>query len=328
MTVAANDNPANLPITFIQGDCQAVMKTLRDNSVDSAVSDSPYGLDIMGKKWDSSVPSVDIWKEVYRVLKPGGHLLAFAATRTYHRLAVNVEDAGFEIRDQIAWLCGNGCPKSLNVGKETGHAEHQGWGTGLKPAMEPIVVARKPLIGTVAANVLKHGTGALNIDGCRIPCDVSQKAGRWPANVIHDGSDEVVAQFPTKKAAGKAKAAVQTAGSMWNIGGKRSSVPGGPAYGDGGSAARFFYSAKASKADRAGSNHPTVKPVSLMRYLCRLVTPPGGTVIDPFAGSGTTGQAAIEEGFNAILIELEDEYAADIRKRFNLPAPVTKRGAA
>lgn len=283
----------------------------------------------MDKKWDYDVPSQEIWAECLRVLKPGGHLLSFAGTRTQHRMAVRIEDAGFEIRDMIAWIYGSGFPKSLNLKNEW-----QGWGTALKPALEPITVARKPLIGTVAENVLAHGTGALNIDATRVGTEQIEAGragredcvgysgglkgqesggvniGRWPANLIHDGGDEVVGLFPADKQ---------------------------------GSAARFFYCAKASKRDRdegldgfeakrgtvgnkwtdqdyrrgdevpsvdRRNHHPTVKPTDLMRYLCRLVTPPGGVVLDPFMGSGSTGKAAKLEGFSFIGIEREAEYHA------------------
>ncbi len=321
------------------------------------MTDPPYGLSFMGKRWDYDVPSVEIWAECLRVLKPGGHLLAFAGTRTQHRMAVRIEDAGFEIRDMIAWVYGSGFPKSLNVAKaiESGGgrpedirrmqmggdyepsgrgrvnydhgagsamdagvaewqpateeaAQWQGWGTALKPALEPITVARKPLIGTVAANVLEHGTGALNIDGCRVhggpsaggstsgstalgqssgwnahenratEIDRSMAAGRWPANLIHDGSDEPVELL--------------------------------------GDAARFFYCAKASKKDRGeGNNHPTVKPTDLMAYLCRLVTPPGGVVLDPFMGSGSTGKAAMREGFDFVGMERDSAYFEIAKQR-------------
>lgn len=372
-------------MTVIHGDCLDVLKTLADNSVDAVVTDPPYGLSFMGKKWDYDVPSVEIWAECLRVLKPGGHLLAFAGTRTQHRMAVRIEDAGFEIRDMIAWVYGSGFPKSHNVciaidkinglphrGKAlvvAGRGERkdiqgkdanpkpqdiesyapateaarqwQGWGTALKPALEPITVARKPLIGTVAENVLAHGTGGLNIDGCRVgdnagwtypngrggsgwhgreglsknlsePMAATQ--GRWPANLIHDGGE------PAELL---------------------------------GDAARFFYCAKASKRDRdeglegfghasagemtggreegsAGLNnpragagrtgggrniHPTVKPTDLMRYLCRLVTPPNGIVLDPFTGSGSTGKAAVLEGFQFIGIEREAEYVEIAKAR-------------
>jgi site-specific DNA-methyltransferase (adenine-specific) len=345
----------------------------------------------MGKRWDYDVPSQEVWAECLRVLKPGGHLLAFAGTRTQHRMAVRIEDAGFEIRDMIAWVYGSGFPKSLDVSKaidkaagaerdkiktkytsnvigggigierpwkdkakELGYHEHDsnipateaakqwsGFGTSLKPALEPITLARKPFKGTVAENVLEHGTGALNVDGCRVGaetittqakgkgrsftsvgnaqgfngCEASDHQGRWPANLIHDGSEEV--------------ARLMTGGE-----------------------ARFFYTAKASKTDRdegcdeleaksaadcvdreagtAGMNspragagrtsgsrnhHPTVKPTDLMRYLCRLVTPPGGVVLDPFMGSGSTGKAAILEGFAFIGIEREAEYIEIARAR-------------
>ena len=354
------------------GDCLDVLATLPDNSVDSIVTDPPYGLSFMGKKWDYDVPSVAIWEQCLRVLKPGGHLLAFAGTRTQHRMACRIEDAGFEIRDMIAWVYGSGFPKSLDVSKAidkasgverevvgsrklTGTArikgqaaygatsgrsddayqdgseindtlpltapatpeaqQWAGWGTALKPALEPITMARKPLDGTVAANVLAHGTGALNIDRCRVATsdslgggdqsastktklegwdrpwmqDEAAKAahservnanvakaevlGRWPANLIHDGSDEATAGLADS--------------------------------------ARYFYTAKASRDDRSdGNTHPTVKPTDLMRYLCRLVTPPGGIVLDPFMGSGSTGKAAMLEGLEFIGIEREVAYHA------------------
>lgn len=342
-------------------------------SVDSIVTDPPYELGFMGKSWDASgiAFNVEVWREALRVLKPGGHLLAFSGSRTYHRMVVAIEDAGFEIRDQIMWLYGSGFPKSHNL-----QGEWQGWGTALKPAHEPIVVARKPLIGTVAANVLAHGTGALNIDGCRTegaprnpgfvaPTESNRDMmstsnaklvgyvspeGRWPANVIHDGSDEVLAAFPNApgQMADASTSDTQRAGK--NVYGdmKRGSNSAKPR-GDAGSAARFFYCAKASKADRnAGceglpqqvggmvsntsgqhitrrdegytpkpqaNNHPTVKPTELMRYLCRLVTPPDGLVLDPFTGSGSTGKAAALEGFRFIGCELSPEYFAIATKR-------------
>lgn len=311
------------------GDCLSVLRGMADNSLDACVTDPPYGLSFMGKGWDYDVPSVDIWREVFRVLKPGAHLLAFAGTRTQHRMAVNIEDAGFQIRDMIAWVYGSGFPKSHNL-----DGEWQGWGTALKPALEPITVARKPLIGTVAANVQTHGTGAINIDGCRVgtgedkgvwpitqrrhndvawtvqPVETDTTKGRWPANLIHDGSEEVLAGFPETKSGNlsphhRLKASDNRAMSGPNQ--KRS--PRNEFGGDSGSAARFFYCAKASKADRdEGNNHPTVKPTDLMRYLCRLVTPPGGTVLDPFMGSGSTGKAATLEGFAFVGIEREAEY--------------------
>jgi site-specific DNA-methyltransferase (adenine-specific) len=389
------------------GDNREVLKNFADNSIDSVVTDPPYELGFMGKSWDATgvAYSVELWQEVMRVLKPGGHLLAFSGSRTYHRMAVAIEDAGFEIRDQIMWIYGSGFPKSHDVSKgidkqagaerqrmvpqsrkqssvaiaptgfgadswspqvkegTTAEAKQwQGWGTALKPAHEPIVVARKPLIGTVAANVLTYGTGGLNIDGTRVgnedtrsPAsktalgmmnDDSWQAqevmagsanGRFPANVIHDGSDEVVALFPTNAGGGHwAKTKVTGYGEF---GGGKSEYFGQGEKDGKGSAARFFYCAKASKRDRnegldgfelkqtiggggltvvggaygsikaPGQNHhPTVKPTDLMRYLCRLVTPPSGIVLDPFMGSGSTGKAAMYEGFEFVGIELTDEY--------------------
>jgi DNA modification methylase len=379
-------------IDLRNGDCIEQMRQLPANSVDSIVTDPPYELGFMGKSWDSTgiAYSVKMWDEALRVLKPGGHLLAFSGSRTYHRMAVAIEDAGFEIRDQIMWVYGSGFPKSMDVSKAidkqagierevlgsysaakqkgsvawNGHnrkggagsgfgetanittpttdkaKQWAGWGTALKPAHEPIVLARKPLIGTVATNVIIHGTGALNIDGSRVGTDGGTAGatfgdgqevygnglngergipvdglGRWPANFIHDGSDEVVELLED--------------------------------------AARFFYCAKASKKDRnegldnfAGkevgtkgnglartcascgastlqgcecpdrtyvnptraNHHPTVKPTELMRYLVRLVTPPEGTVLDPFMGSGSTGKAAVLEGFNFIGIDQSADY--------------------
>jgi DNA modification methylase len=426
---------------LLHGDCLDLLQTLDADSIDAIVTDPPYGLSFMGKRWDYDVPSEGIWRECLRVLKPGGHLLAFAGTRTQHRMAVRIEDAGFEIRDMIAWVYGSGFPKSLDVSKAIdkmggvhpnwqpeqyeraveasgfthadvdrhlglkasscywsrtdhrrctplyehwlkarnflglddnfasvagqvereviGHRdmgfapgtsavygeysgdtritapatdaarEWQGWGTALKPALEPITVARKPLEGTVAANVMAYGTGGLNIDGCRVagePVPVfatsggqkfditthnqnvrrvgTSDAGRWPANLIHDGSEEVLAGFPSETN-------------------------------------RFFYVPKASKKDRdeglgggggwskdADKNpnlpranvHPTVKPTDLMRYLCRLVTPPGGTVLDPFMGSGSTGKAARLEGFQFIGIERDADYFQIAQRRISQAA--------
>ena len=391
---------------ILEGDCLDVLKTLDDESIDSIVTDPPYGLAFMGKRWDYDVPSVEVWQECLRVLKPGGYLLAFAGTRTQHRMCVRIEDAGFEIRDMIAWVYGSGFPKSHDVSKaidstilcggsspklqadtreslgrsqaangET-HSfkigsegvyrnkpgsggqwepatdaarQWQGWGTALKPALEPITVARKPLVGTVANNVMRYGTGAINVDGCRVDGEPSPSVerrkhaapgvsvgatgwttparpdsyneqrsgellGRWPANLIHDGSDEVTGLFP-------------------------------------GDEGRFFYCPKASKRDRdeglnlparqyshdgrtkpienayqrnnstARNNHPTVKPTELMRYLCRLVTQPNGVVLDPFCGSGSTGKAAALEGFRFVGIEREPAYAEIARARIAHVAP-------
>jgi site-specific DNA-methyltransferase (adenine-specific) len=355
------------PYTLHLGDCLDVLRSMADNSVDSIVTDPPYGLSFMGAKWDVDVPGVDVWTDCLRVLKPGGHLLAFAGTRTQHRMACRIEDAGFHIRDMIAWVYGSGFPKSHNG--EWG-------GTALKPALEPITMARKPLIGTVEANWREHGTGALNIDGCRVGSenmsDQWDRAwsentgelgvryaqggrqagkvvpdGRWPANLIHDGSAEVLAVFPDadgRNPKGVKVNAVTSCGTPTKrnvFGGFTESQTVG--YNDTGSAARFFYEAKASKADRdegcherslvlsmrygekaqrplpqqtpskpteQRNHHPTVKPTDLMRYLCRLVTPAGGTVLDPFMGSGSTGKGAVLEGFQFVGIEREAEYLA------------------
>ena len=413
---------------LLLGDCLDGMGLLEDSSVDSVVCDPPYGLSFMGKKWDYDVPSVDIWRECYRVLKPGGYLLAFAGTRTQHRMAVNIEDAGFEIRDMIAWVYGSGFPKSHNVSvsidKLHGHGNRgkaiptassyqasdveqenkltsnpvppyeaksddakkwEGWGTALKPSLEPITVARKPLVGTVANNVLEYGTGGMNIDTCRVPMDAADyeqlskgvdqirqrggvmdnswknssdlsganpanPLGRWPANFIHDGSQEVLDLFPDTKGGSW----VRTDGARhFNNNGKPTGhIASGRSDSSTGSAARYFYCAKANKADRneglddfeedynrgtgthnngksntrvgnaaeraAGITHvelqkvknihPTVKPTDLMRYLCRLVTQPGGTVLDPFMGSGTTGKAAMLDGFEFIGCEMDEQY--------------------
>jgi len=306
---------------LLLGDCLDQLATLPDACVDAVVTDPPYGFGdgkrggFMGHKWDYDVPSVEIWQQVFRVLKPGGHLLAFAGTRTQHRMCVNIEDAGFEIRDMIAWVYGSGFPKSHNL-----KDDWEGWGTALKPALEPITVARKPFKGTVAANVLKHGTGAINIDGCR----VGDGTGRWPANLIHNGSDDVVGLFPetspspktTKPKNSNAPQTTNAYGSYSDIG----RVING--HGDSGSAARFFYCAKASKADRDdGNTHPTVKPTDLMRYLCRLVTPPGGIVLDPFMGSGSTGKAAVLEGFGFIGVEREPAYLEIAQQRITAATP-------
>ena len=386
---------------IFRGDCREVLRGLADSSIDAVVTDPPYELGFMGKAWDSSGVAyrVDLWGEVLRVLKPGGHLLAFGGSRTYHRLACAVEDAGFEIRDQIMWVYGSGFPKSLDVskaidkmagaerevvgqakrtGKDAGTygafagdnlltapatdaaKQWSGWGTALKPAHEPVVVARKPLVGTVAQNVLLWGTGAINIDGCRVGTSdklsgghsssgqqmkdgwrrpwmddeekvqaniersrasvaKSEALGRWPANLIHDGSDEVLEHFPDAKGGqypARRGQAVTTgfASGQLTEGGARS-------MGDDGSAARFFYCAKAGRAERnagldaTANTHPTVKPVALMRYLVRLVTPPDGVVLDPFLGSGTTAVAAILEGKRWVGCELTEEYVPIIEGR-------------
>jgi DNA modification methylase len=491
------------------GDCLDVLRTMADNCIDAIVTDPPYGLSFMGKKWDYDVPDEAVWRECLRVLKPGGHLLAFAGTRTQHRMAVRIEDAGFEIRDMIAWVYGSGFPKSLDVSKAIDRQRHDteqvyqvtawirsardaagksnrdiddafgfagmaghwtstksqpavptldqipklldvlgislddvpdgireliwtlngnkgqpgaawferevvgqsdsgkrksstwnvtgeasgvfrinddgfnitapateaakqwhGWGTALKPALEPITVARKPIVGTVANNVLTWGTGGVNVDACRVGSGPIASAGgtrrsngimgaseplggwepthsgRWPANLIHDGSEEVVGLFPD---VGKSTGGGKKNGDKF-CGGFAPSGEDVIGYGDTGSAARFFYCAKASKRDRdegcegmeerearrygeqaqgpspqqtprtsvnQRNHHPTVKPTDLMRYLCRLVTPPNGTVLDPFMGSGSTGKAAILEGFRFIGIEREAEYLEIARARID-----------
>lgn len=284
------------------------MDALEENSIDAIVCDPPYGLQFMGAKWDHAVPGLDYWERARRVLKPGGHLLAFGGTRLYHRLACAIEDSGFEIRDCLMWLYGGGLPKSHNL-----KGEYEGLGTALKPAWEPIILARKPFKGTVVNNVVEHGTGAINIDGCR----VGKTKGRWPANVVHDGSDEIINEFPNSK------------GQMGDLKGHKTARtspngiygPMGPASDrlrrkDTGTAARFFYAARASKKERGeGNTHPTVKPLQLMRWLCRLVTPPNSLVLDPFCGSGSTVIAAIQEGFHIIGIDVEPKYTTIAKNR-------------
>ena len=408
-----------------------ILPTLADNSVDAIVTDPPYELGFMGKSWDSSgiAYSVELWTECLRVLKPGGHLLAFGGSRTWHRLAVAIEDAGFQMRDSIAWLYGSGFPKSLDISKsieaklttgsgakngfhkldgertgegkigmyatvaEQGFRSHNpeqlgafdlapatpeaqqwdGWGTALKPAFEPVVVARKPLIGTVAENVLAYGTGGLNIDGSRIRRAEGDNSiagnrtatfgtqetvsggdgsggweqndgGRWPANVILDPYTAEL--LDEQSGISKSQGGATAKSSIWESGKERTTNH----FGDTGGASRFFYVAKASKRDRnegleeldktkagavynqrpsGGLNahlhkedskpqknfHPTVKPTDLMRYLIKLVTPPGGVVLDPFTGSGSTGKAAILEGFDFIGIELTEDYLPIIEGR-------------
>jgi DNA modification methylase len=412
---------------LINNDCIAAMKEMPDDSVDSIVTDPPYELGFMGKSWDASgiAFNIEVWQEALRVLKPGGHLIAFSGSRTYHRMAVAIEDAGFQIRDQIMWVYGSGFPKSLNISKAfdkaEGLLEHegagmiadgsptmsmypsikpseyvspeppgllaqqwQGWGTALKPAHEPMVLARKPVEGTVANNVLTYGVGGLNIDGSRVPSDDGfEKAwdkpvstnisaeggkyisegnqhtvdlssnrpvgGRFPANFIHDGSDEVVALFPDTGKSTGGRIGKKTMGDVTNVPAGQYEA-GDPGYGDSGSAARFFYCAKASKRDRneglddsyakqvdetrkvgskGGNNprnrganerinhHPTVKPTSLMQYLVRLITPGGGIVLDPFMGSGSTGKACAYEGFDFIGIEQSAEYVEIAQARID-----------
>jgi site-specific DNA-methyltransferase (adenine-specific) len=352
--------------TLHAGDCMKVLRELPANSIDAVCTDPPYHLTsivkrfgaqnaapakgnaafirasrgFMGKQWDGGdiAFTPELWAEVLRVLKPGGHMVAFSGTRTYHRMACAIEDAGFEIRDQIGWTYGSGFPKSHNIGN--------GWGTALKPAWEPVCLARKPLSeGTVAANVLRWGTGAINVDACRIATDETitatrnylagaiepggmekpgdrvftryeqNKNGRFPANLIHDGSPEVLAGFPETTSGSLNAGHKQGSGSFGKVGGDIIARDYGN---DTGSAARFFYTAKADADDRLGSKHPTVKPVDLMQWLVRLICPKGGTVLDPFAGTGTTGAAAFIEGCRAVLIEREAEYLADIERRMEL----------
>ena len=450
-------------LTLLNGDCLAVMRDMPDASVDSVVCDPPYGLSaepdmaevmrhwmagddyvhtgsgFMGKSWDSFVPGPSVWREAFRVLKPGGHLAAFFGTRTYDIGTLAIRLAGFEVRDQLAWVYGSGFPKSLDVSKAidkvngdggrllrftqwfrtsgvtrkvatdamvrdghispngtmAGHyfaesergqpaiptvaiwwgtlralcgdvpawvdelverieaeravigtqngsrlavapgqgedrsdrtlnitapatpeaARWAGWGTALKPAWEPICLARKPLIGTVASNVLAHGTGGLNIDGCRVGTQGEPKeyVGRFPANLIHDGSDEVLAGFPDSGGSGPARTLKRSAKPDqrgWGMNKGAADEVSLPDAGSG-SAARFFYCAKASRSDRQeGNDHPTVKPTALMEWLARLVTPPGGLVLDPFMGSGSTGKACHNEGFRFVGVERDPDYYA------------------
>lgn len=507
----------NDSIILHHGDCKEVLRGLNESSVDSVVTDPPYGLSkepnivevlthwmkgddykssgggFMGKSWDSFVPGPATWKEVFRVLKPGGHLLCFAGSRTVDLMGISLRMAGFEIRDQIQWVYAQGFPKGQDVayemhkraqqeakhdvrfvrktylstpvvackecgqvlfkvlpeqgaqtdwrswtesktagskqsfvegwsyletperelsrcevctmshgilvdgeegrvhsgtpvghgaearsitdqkrggtssqsqtlGQSTGKSDavlierraqaYRGFNVSLKPAHEPIIVARKPLVGTVAANVLQFGTGALNIDGCRVgdevrfnppagnvaggnslnmsavgmPRDAEGRTalGRWPANLIHDGSDEVLACFPDAPGQMAKASTDQTTRKKQNCYGDmpRGSDGSEPRIELDKSAARFFYCAKSSKSDRGeGNTHATVKPTDLMRYLCRLVTPPGGIVLDPFAGSGSTGKAALAEGFYSILIEQDANHITIIRDRLNLSVP-------
>jgi len=341
-----------------------VLATLPDESVDAVVTDPPYLIAFMGRGWDHSTGIAgqpDVWRQVLRVLKPGGHLLAFGAPRTYHRMAVAVEDAGFEIRDSLMWLFGSGFPKSHDIGKAIDRAagaerevvgaalgarngngqnvdygafgsaydgtysitapatpeaaEWDGWGTAMKPAHEPIILARKPLSGTVAANVLAWGVGGLNVDGCRVDMgdeyDPEKVQRQQSTNSVFGAGGLVGTEIPTYNAKGRWPANVAFDDAMVDELNKQHK-----------GASRFFYHAKASKAERPvietdGKRivHPTVKPLTLMRWLVRLVTPPNGTVLDMFAGTGTTGAAAELEGFNSILIERDEDYVQLIRKR-------------
>ena len=411
----------------INCDCREGLSWLDSDSVDAIITDPPYEIGMMNKTWDRTGIAYDValWQEALRVLKPGGYLLVFGATRTYHRVAVAVEDAGFQVRDCLLWVYASGFPKSHNISlaidKELGaerpvvgtreqsgakfkltqelidnggyndpDRQHynvtvagsdaakqwEGWGTALKPAYEPIIMARKPIEGTVAQNVLQYGTGAINIDECRVGTEErfnppthkqatasmgsfakcagqgTSVSGRWPANLMHDGSDEVRGIFPQVK--GQVGMQKTNGGFRFieagDLNATQQFLPGAA---DDGSAARFFYCPKASKRDRdegldefetasaggraggraegsaglsnpragtrsPGKNiHPTVKPTALLRYLCRLVTPPNGLILDPFAGSGSTGKAAVLEGFQFAGFELSEEYTEIANARIN-----------
>lgn len=318
------------------GDCLEVMPQLAENSIDSIVTDPPYGMAFMGAAWDHAVPGPQFWKAALRVAKPGAHLFAFGAPRLYHRLACAIEDAGWELRDCIMWVYGSGKPASHNL-----EGQHKGWGTGLKPAWEPIAVCRKPLEGTVQGNMDAWGVGAFNIDA-----NLIGEGRRWPANLIHDGGDEVIELFPGGRRGEHParRKGIGYKGQGRGTEGERMKLPGG-------SAGRFFYCAKASKADRddgledeplqdtnkwnaggigerrrkagqgRGRNpHLTVKPTSLMRHLCRLATPPGGLVLDPFMGSGSTGRGALIEGLRFAGIDLNADYVRIARKRIRAVA--------
>jgi site-specific DNA-methyltransferase (adenine-specific) len=442
----------------INGNSAEILKTYPENTFDCVVTDPPYGIGFLGKSWDSNTGDREVYEQCLRVLKPGGHLLAFSAARTYHHLAMTVETVGFEIRDQIMWIYGSGFPKSQDVGRQihkktvgkpdkqrfdpaimireknpnpnvrdskgdslyesghqkndTGHYRHpdtnkvyrmlpdingdnlkvshegnkygvifeeiievdsewSGWGTQLKPAHEPIVMARKPVIGSIRENVLEHGTGAINIDATRVTYGDNEnistaprkagigikkfskgdeygvettndelkadgfvtqasELGRFPANVIHDGSDEVVSLFPhstsgarksTHKIKGLDTGEQRAVFGDDAISGKYNVQPFTDAQADEGSAARFFYCPKVSRSERhigtAENNHPTVKPIELMKYLIKLVTPPNGHILDPFNGSGSTGCAAVELGFDYTGIELDPNYVEIATKRIS-----------
>lgn len=382
------------PYNILTGLSEEVLKDFAENTFDSCVTDPPYGIRFMGKAWDSfdinmkanqmgakkkahnmelsAMRQFQSWttmwaEQVYRVLKPGAYLVVFASPRTYHRMVCGIEDAGFEIRDQISWVFSSGFPKSSNQS-----GEWEGWGTALKPAHEPILIARKPLIGTIPQNLAQYRTGAINIKGSLIhgdpwhygsqpklngaryqPGQITPKErhaenitgglnGRWPANLIHDGSKEVLALFPESKGQqGDLIGHNKKRKSPNGVFGQMDAATDHFARNDQGSAARFFYCAKTSRSDRneglekhtkkpllwssgtkspgsfqsdgtdktSPNNHPTVKPTSLMRYLCRLVTPPDGHILDPFAGSGSTGKGAILEGFNITLIDSDPQWA-------------------
>ena len=376
---------------LLNGCCRKEMKKLQRQKimVDAIVTDPPYHLTsiverfgkegsapakdkdgafkrqsvgFMGKEWDGGDIAFDpmTWSLCLGLLKPGGHLIAFSASRNYHRMAVAIENAGFEIRDQIMWLYGSGFPKSLNVGKavdkKQGNSEYEGWGTALKPAHEPIVLARKPLSEkSVADNVLKYGTGAINIDACRVETnpdvddmlrEVDRKErvsetwkegsgfknennnltgvredGRYPANIMHDGLQEEWARYfycpkTSTEERNRGLEGFSAKPIAWGNQAKAELKRGNlnfAADGDG---------TKHNKVAMRLNTHPTVKPVELMKYLCRLVTPKGGTVLDPFMGSGSTGIAAKDEGFDFIGIEKEPEYYDIAEARIKKTAPL------
>lgn len=340
-------------MNLLNGNNLDLLKDLKDNSVDSIVTDPPYGISFMNKKWDYDVPTVAFWEECYRVLKPGGHIVVACGTRTQHRMAVNIEDSGFELRDIIVYSYATGFPKSMNVGiqvekKLDDKNDWEGWGTSLKPAVELWTLARKPISEkNITENVLKWGTGAINIDGCRVPLNDGELerlegGGRFPANLIWDGSDEVKDLFPDSNGAGGSQPKVKVTGYGSNIGNGKSEYDGDgriPMDSGSGSASRFFFCAKPSPKERnfglgdefevkrpdertstgmgtfevkgvqpQKNFHPTIKPVTLMCYLSKLITPKGGIVLDPFMGSGTTGISCVINGFDFIGMEREKEY--------------------
>lgn len=355
----------------ITGDSAHELAQFPDNHFHSIVCDPPYGIDFLGKAWDHNTGDRAVYEQCLRVLRPGGHILAFSAARTYHHLAMTLEQVGFEIRDQIMWIYGSGFPKSQDVGKNNNMPEWSGWGTNLKPAHEPICMARKPMKKSIAKNVQEWGTGAINVDATRIPYADPAEAqayvdwmkkypnstgsksvfnnahalakgveyvrdadaeinpdrnvenrllGRFPANIIHDGSPEVTELFPDSAGSGGSLPNTKTTGYGEFGGGSSVYTPGERTPHDAGTgcAARFFYCAKVNKRERnAGveNTHPTVKPVDLMRYLIKLVTPPGGRVLDPFTGSGSTGMAAVELGHEFVGIEREPAYAQIAQQR-------------
>jgi DNA modification methylase len=354
----------------VNGDCLSVLKTMDDDSFDAIVTDPPAGIAFMGKSWDKDKGGRDHWvawmsevaAECLRVAKPGAHALVWALPRTSHWTATAWEDGGWEVRDRVAFIFGTGFPKSLNIG--------DGRGTAIKPAVEDWWLLRKPLVGTVAENVEQFGTGAINIELCRVPAQNRPKVhapgvgsgdrssfdmgggfhegttdlGRWPANLITDGSDEIAAMFPQSDGQAGSVTGEESSSKTNDVYGKFNGRQPSDPRGDSGSAARFFYGAKATRADREEgleqfipvrrsdgrakdienprlrtterrNHHPTVKPTSLMRYLCKLITPPGGHILDPFSGSGSTGKAAVFESFSFTGIEQDAEFCAIARAR-------------